>query len=77
MFNRLTFGLQKNKELEKRKSLPSASRLKQLPPDAVRGSCSSDPGNDGGSGVRLFEGTVYVCRAREERLGTRAHHVSP
>lgn len=61
-------------------SLPSASFQsweKATAPPAVRGYWSSDPGNDGGSGVRLFEGTIYVCRAREERLGTRAHHVSP
>lgn len=42
---------------------------------AAQGCRFSDPGNDGGSRVRLCEGTVCVGRAREERLGTRARLV--
>lgn len=30
------------------------------------------PRNDGGSAVRLCEETVWVCRPREQRLGTGA-----
>lgn len=80
----LTFDIwprEKNERTKRASSQCLCSLGREKPPATPLlqrgGRWSSDPGNDGGSGVRLCEGTGYVCRAREERLGTRARRVIP